>query len=70
MKRKFQIDGIGCSQCVVRIKRVLEEHPAIENIEVFLIPRGIALIKMKEHLSIDELQNQLDNTEGFTISEL
>lgn len=69
MKRKFQIDGIGCGGCVVRIKKALEEHPAIENTEVFLNPKGATFIKMKEHLSVDDLQKQLDRLDGFTIKE-
>ena len=70
MKHKFQIDGIGCGGCVVRIKKVLEEHSAIDKTEVFLNPKGIAIIRMKEKLSVDDLQKQLDKLEGYSIREL
>jgi copper chaperone len=72
MKRKFKIDGIGlgCGGCKKRVIRTLEEHPEIEKIKVFLNPKGIALIKMKKDLSIEELQKQLNKIEGYTITEI
>lgn len=70
MKHKFQINGISCGGCVERVKKTLEAHPAIEKIEVFLTPKGITIISMKEKLSIDDLQKQLDKLEGYTITEI
>jgi copper chaperone CopZ len=69
MKRKFQINGISCSGCVNRVKKVLEALPAVEKTEVFLNPKGATIITMNETLTVDELQKQLDNLEGYTIEE-
>jgi len=70
MKQKFQINGISCGGCVARVKKTLEEHPQIDKAEVFLAPKGATLITMKETLSIDELQKQLNKLKGFTITEI
>ena len=70
MKQKFQISGISCGGCVSRAKKTLEEHPNIEKAEIFLAPKGAALITMNEALSVAELQKQLDGLNGYTITEL
>lgn len=70
MKQKFQINGISCGGCVARVKKTLEEHPNIEKAEIFLAPKGATIITMKETLSVDELQKQLSNLEGYTIEKL
>jgi copper chaperone len=70
MKQKFQISGISCGGCVSRVKKTLEEHPNIEKVEIFLAPKGAALITMNEALSVAELQKQLDGLNGYTITEL
>lgn len=67
MKRKFQIDGISCSDCITSVKKALEAHPAVEKTEIFLKPKGATLITMKKSLSIVELQKQLN---GYTITEI
>ena len=70
MKRKFQINGISCGGCVNRVKEVLEAHPAIEKTEIFLNPKGATIITMKDTLSVDELQKQLNTIEGYTIEKI
>lgn len=70
MKQKFQIDGISCGGCIARVKKTLEAHPAVEKIEIFLKPKGATTISMKEVLTIEDLQKQLNTLEGYTISEL
>ncbi|WP_339895807.1 cation transporter [uncultured Algibacter sp.] len=70
MKLKFLINGISCGGCVARVKKTLEEHPNIEKVQVFLTPKGATLITMKEALSVDELQKQLNTLNGYTITEL
>jgi len=70
MKRKYHISGIGCGGCIARIKKTLEAHPAIEETEVYLNPKGATVIRMKEKLSIGDLQKQLNLLEGYTISEM
>ena len=70
MKRKFQIDGITCGGCVARVKKTLEAHPAVEKTEILLNPKGATIISMMEPLTVDELQQQLNTIEGYTITEL
>ena len=70
MKHKYQINGISCGGCVSRVKKTLEEHPNIEKAEIFLAPKGATLITMKENLTVDDLQEQLNTLGGYTISEL
>ena len=70
MKHKYQINGISCGGCVARVKKTLEEHPNIEKAEIFLAQKGATIITMKENLSVDELQIQLNTLGGYTISEL
>ena len=70
MKQKFQISGISCGGCVSRVKKTLEEHPNIEKAEIFLAPKGAALITMNEALSVADLQKQLDRLNGYTITEI
>lgn len=70
MKQKFQINGISCGGCVARVKKTLEEHPNIEKAEIFLAPKGATRITMNKALSIAELQKQLDELKGYTITEI
>lgn len=70
MKRKFQIDGISCGGCVARVKKVLDANSAIEKTEISLNPKGATIISMKEELSVDDLQRQLDELGGYTIKEI
>jgi copper chaperone len=69
MKHKYQINGISCGGCVARVKKTLEAHPGIEKTEISLHPKGATIINMKEELSIDDLQKQLNTLEGYTITE-
>lgn len=70
MKQKFQIDGISCGGCVARVKKTLEEHPKIKKAEISLSPKGATLITMNEALSVAELQKQLNELKGYTITEV
>ncbi len=70
MKKKFQIDGISCGGCITRVKKVLEAHEAIDEAKIFLSPKGVAKINMNENLSINDLQKQLDQLDGYTITEI
>ena len=70
MKQKYQINGISCGGCVARVKRTLEEHPTIEKAEIFLAPKGATIITMKEALTVNELQKQLNKLDGYTIAAL
>lgn len=70
MKHKYHIDGIKCRGCVARVKKTLEVHPDIERVEIFLVPSGATTISMKEKLSIEDIQRQLNKFQGYTISEM
>ena len=70
MKRKFQIDGITCGGCVARVKKTIEAHTSVEKTEILLNPKGATIISMMEPLTVDELQQQLNIIEGYTITEL
>ncbi|MFL1894827.1 heavy-metal-associated domain-containing protein [Aquimarina sp. 2-A2] len=70
MKQKFQINGISCGGCVARVKKTLEEHPNIEKAEIFLAPKGAAIITMNEMLAVSEIQEQLSKLNGYTITEI
>ncbi|SNZ01367.1 heavy-metal-associated domain-containing protein [Flagellimonas pacifica] len=70
MKRRYQINGISCGGCVARVKKTLEGHPDIEKTEIFLAPKGATIITMKEKLSIENIQKQLNELEGYTITEI
>ncbi len=70
MKHKYQINGISCGGCIARVKKTLEAHPAIEKTEIFLSPKGKTLISMKKKLSVEDLQKQLNELEGYTITEI
>ena len=69
MKHKYQINGISCGGCVASVKKTLEAHPNIDKAEISLAPKGATTITMKEALSIVELQKQLDELNGYTITE-
>jgi copper chaperone CopZ len=70
MKKKFKIDGISCGGCITRLKKVLEAHDAINEVKIFLSPIGVAKINMNENLSVNDLQKQLDQLDGYTITEI
>jgi copper chaperone len=55
---------------VESVKKVLEAHPAIVKTEISLNSKGPTMITMKETLSVDELQKQLDTIKGYTIKEI
>jgi len=70
MKQKFQISGISCGGCITRVKKTLENHPNIEKAEIFLAPKGATIITMNETLSVEDIQKQLDELKGYTISKI
>ncbi|HBU76856.1 MAG TPA: copper chaperone [Muricauda sp.] len=70
MKYRYQINGISCGGCITRIKKTLEEHPEVEQVEVFLQPMGATIVTMNKKLTVEELQGQLNKLEGYTIAEI
>lgn len=70
MRRRYQINGISCGSCVSKVKKVLESHPEIGKTEIFLAPKGATIITMKRKLSIEDIQKQLNELEGYTITKI
>lgn len=70
MKHKYQINGISCGGCITRGRKTLEAHPAIEKAEIFLSPKGKTIISMNKKLTVEELQGQLNELDGYTITEI
>jgi len=48
----------------------LDADPVVEKTEFFLNPKGATIFTMKETLSVDELQKQLNTLVGYTITEI
>ena len=69
MKKKYQINGISCGGCIASVKKTLEVHPNIERAQIFLEPKGAAIVTVSESLTVDELQEQLNTLKGYTITE-
>lgn len=55
---------------MARVKKTLEAHPGIEKAEISLHPKGATIISMKEELSIEDVRKQLNELEGYTITEI
>ena len=70
MKHKFQIEGISCGGCVTGVKKLLEAHPGLDKMQIFLHPKGVPIIDMMEELSREDLQKQLDELGGSTIKKI
>ncbi|PHR69671.1 MAG: copper resistance protein CopZ [Lutibacter sp.] len=70
MNKNYQIDGISCGGCIEGVKKSLGKHPNIGKIEVSMAPKGATIITMNEDVSVDELQKQLDELNGYTITEI
>lgn len=69
MKLKYQIDGISCGGCISKIKKTLESHPLIEDVEILLNSLGASTIKMKEKIDANYLQQVLSKVGNYTISD-
>lgn len=62
--------GIGCGGCLASVREILEAHPNIEKTEIFLAPKGVNIITVKEALTSGELQNQLNEQYGYPTAEI
>tara|TARA_R110000868_G_scaffold308922_1_gene570343 strand:- start:476 stop:691 length:216 start_codon:yes stop_codon:yes gene_type:complete len=69
MKLKYQIDGMSCGGCISKIKKTLESHPLIEDVEISLNSLGASTIKMKEKIDANYLQQVLSKVGNYTISD-
>jgi hypothetical protein len=48
----------------------LDAAPVVEKTEFFLNPKEATIFTMKETLSVDELQKQLNTIKDYTITEI
>lgn len=69
MKLKYQIDGISCGGCISKVKKTLESHPLIEEVEISLNFLGATVIKMKDKIDTNYLQQVLSKVGNYTISD-
>ena len=66
MTHTYNVSGMTCNGCRASVEKALSGIKNIENVSVDL-EKATAEIKMKSHISVDDLQNDLP--EKFTISE-
>tara|TARA_R110002072_G_scaffold116464_3_gene246932 strand:+ start:111 stop:404 length:294 start_codon:yes stop_codon:yes gene_type:complete len=66
MTHTYNVSGMTCNGCKSSVEKSISALENVENISVDLENKS-AEIKMKSHISVDELQNVL--SEKFTISE-
>ncbi|MEQ8624431.1 MAG: heavy-metal-associated domain-containing protein [Vicingaceae bacterium] len=67
MKLKYQIDGISCGGCISKVKKTLESHPLIDEVEISLNSLGATAIKMKEVIDTSYLQQILSKVGNYSI---
>jgi len=68
MTHEYEVTGMSCAHCVVRVQKALEKHPDIEKAEVTLDPAK-ATIKMKKHVDTPELDKLLAEAGAYHIQE-
>lgn len=63
MQHEYVVEGMSCMGCVSHVKEALLAVKGVEAVEVDL-ESGKVEIKMTQHLSIEKLQNALDQIAG------
>lgn len=61
MKHTYSISGMSCNGCVASVKKSLEAHPNISNVEIDL-KSSTAMILMDKHIETKDLQSQMDES--------
>ncbi|MDE3741088.1 copper resistance protein CopZ [Maribacter polysaccharolyticus] len=51
-------------------QKSLEAHPAVDKTQISLHPKGATIIDMNEELSVEDLQYQLNELNGYTITKM
>lgn len=63
MKHKYKISGMTCENCASKVRSALLLIPEITAVDVDK-PTDTAIIEMESHVSIDHLQQALNNING------
>ena len=68
MKKIYELAGMSCGGCVNNVKKMLLQHPDVEEAEVQLHPQT-AVLTMSKSIDVNELQTQLNRAGHYTIKE-
>ena len=68
MKKNYELAGMSCGGCVNNVKKMLLQHPDVEEAEVQLHPQT-AVLTMSKSIDVNELQTQLNRAGHYTIKE-
>ena len=63
MTHKYQIQGMTCKGCMRTVNNALSEVEGVENVKIDF-EAATAIIEMKEHISIDNLEKALQEKKG------
>ena len=66
MTHSYTVNGITCSACIAKVTSKLLAHPEITAAEVTLDQK--AVITMRKHLSLNELQEAIGNDTKYKIN--
>lgn len=69
MKKSYELTGMSCGGCVNSVKKLLLQHPDVEEAEVHLQPQS-AVLTMRRSVDVNELQTLLNKASAYTIKEL
>ena len=67
MTKTMKIEGMMCTHCENRVKKVLESLPQIDSADVSF-EKGTAIITLKEDISDDTLKNTIEEQDYKVIS--
>ena len=68
MQKIYELAGMSCGGCVNNVKKMLLQHPDVEEAEVQLHPQT-AVLTMSKSIDVNELQTQLNRAGHYTIKE-
>src|SRR5262245_38916389 len=68
MTHTYTLTGLTCNNCAAKVKSELLKDTDITSAEVTLNPQQ-AVIEMKRHLSVAQLQRDISRAGHYTISE-
>lgn len=68
MKHTYNIAGMSCTGCQAKVQQVLSGVKGVENVVVDL-PRGKAIIDMKEHIPTELLKSALKDYPKYQLDE-
>lgn len=69
MKHTYNVSGITCSGCQLKVKGILEKFAGVKTVNVNLLS-GDTMIEMDKHISTDTLQKALKDYPKYQLSEI